>query len=340
VRKMATNRGGMERFSPKRMALGLLTSLALSLIVIYILLRRYRLEQDLGDILASLPVPFILLALILLFIGWIADALRIRELAGIFGIPLPLRLAFPAVLAGNFAINITPFYMGAGLVHIYVLRGKGLDLSRSTAAVAGGALVSHASQAILALVSLVLTWETVTPSLPASRALVIVLSAYLGFIIALGMVVGLVEDPSRLLGGLLKYKQARWLGDRLRDFHLGLGLLLRAGTRRLGRMILFSLVYLVSFYSITPVLLAGMGFPQPLGQVIAFQLVLFFAASLAPTPGSAGAIELGAFSLFSFIVPLDILGNFLVWWRLLTFYLNVLVGTGPFIYLAIGKRWV
>ncbi|MEW6081378.1 MAG: lysylphosphatidylglycerol synthase transmembrane domain-containing protein [Bacillota bacterium] len=336
---MATNRGGMEGFSPKRMALGLFSSLGLSFIVIYILLHRYRLEQDLGDILASLPAPFILAALLLLLIGWVADALRIRELAGIFGIPLPLRLAFPAVLAGNFAINITPFYMGAGLVHIYVFREKGLDLPRSTAAVAGGALVSHASQAILALVSLVLTWEAVALSLTASRALVIGLSTYLAFIVALGIVAGLVEDPSRLLGGLLRYPQARWAGDRLRDFHRGLALLLKAGPRRLGRMFLFSLVYLVSFYSITPVLLAGMGFSQPLGQVIAFQLVLFFAASLAPTPGSAGAIELGAFSLFSFIVPLDILGNFLVWWRLLTFYLNVLVGTGPFIYLAIGRTW-
>ena len=168
----------------------------------------------------------------------------------------------------------------------------------------------------------------------------LVILAYLGILLAIFLAAYRIREPERVLKFLLRRPKLQWLGNRLCHFLDGLNLLLRAGTGRLLRIALYTALYLVGFYALTPLILAGLGAPQRLGYVVAFQLVLFFTASLAPTPGSTGAVELGAFALFSVLVATALLGAFLVWWRTLTFFSSTLFGAGPFAYFAVSEGWV
>ncbi|MBS4021316.1 MAG: flippase-like domain-containing protein [Dethiobacter sp.] len=330
----------MLKFSPKKIIAGIVSAVTLSVVTIYFLMRYYGLKTSMSELLASIPYTYMLLILIILFTAWLADACRLREISGAFGTPIPLKLAVYATLAGNFSINVTPFFMGAGIVHVYVLKRKGLELSTATAAVAGGAMISHVTQGVLALISLFFTrgW-IVSESIPASKPLALVILTYLLIILVVGSVFFFVDEPRRTLGFLFRIKRFEKLSNKFCEFHKGLNLLLRGDPRRLLRILFFNSIYLVCFYAVTPIILFGLGSPQPLGHVIAFQLLLFFTASLAPTPGSSGAIELGAFSLFALIVPLAVLGKFLVWWRLATFFSNIAFGALPFAYLALSKKW-
>jgi uncharacterized protein (TIRG00374 family) len=45
-----------------------------------------------------------------------------------------------------------------------------------------------------------------------------------------------------------------------------------------------------------------------------------------PTPGGSGVAEVGFASLFSFFVPLHLLGLFVGVWRLIVFYFNLCIG--------------
>jgi glycosyltransferase 2 family protein len=331
----------MQRFSHKKVIAGIVSAVTISIVTMYVLVRFYDIRGDLGDIITSLSVPYILLLFLIMVAAWLADAFRLRELAGAFGTPIPLKLAMGAVMAGNFSINITPFFAGAGIVHIYVLKRRGLELGTATAAVTGGAMISHFTQGFLALLSLIITrgW-VVSMSIPASKPLIFMIMAYLGVILAVGGIVCYVDEPRRTFAFLFRHKRLEKLGHKYFDFHRGLNLLLKGDPWRLFRIFIFTGIYLICFYAATPVILAGLGSPQPLGQIIAFQLLLFFTASLAPTPGSSGAIELGAFSLFALIVPLEILVKFLVWWRIVTFFSNLALGAYPFAYFAFSKNWL
>jgi glycosyltransferase 2 family protein len=331
----------MQRFSHKKIIAGIVSAVAISIVTIYALMRFYNIKGDLSEIITSLPAHYIVLLFSIMVAAWLADACRLRELAGAFGTPIPLRLAFGAVLAGNFSINITPFFAGAGIVHIYVLKRRGLELSTATAAVAGGAMISHFTQGFLALLSLYITrgW-VVSESMPASRPLILMILAYLLAIMAVGVIVCYVDEPRRAFGFLFRHKRLEILGNKFDDFQRGLKLLLKGDPWRLFRIFLFTGIYLICFYAATPVILAGLGSPQPLGHIIAFQMLLFFTASLAPTPGSSGAIELGAFSLFALLVPLDILVKFLVWWRIVTFFSSLALGAYPFAYFVFSKKWL
>ncbi len=330
----------MQRFSHKKIIIGIISAVSISVITIYALMRFYDFKVNLTVIFTSLSAPYIILLFLIMAAAWLADACRLRELAGAFGIPIPLKLAFGTVMAGNFSINITPFFAGAGIVHIYVLRRRGLEFGRATAAVAGGAMISHFTQGFLALLSLLLTrgW-VVSTSIPAGKPLLLMILAYLGAILAIGCIVYYVNDLRRAFDFLFGHKRLKTIGNSFYDFHRGLNLLLKGDSRRLFRIFFFTGIYLACFYAVTPVILAGLGSPQPLGHIIAFQLLLFFTASLAPTPGSSGAIELGAFSLFALIVPLEILVKFLVWWRIATFFSNLVLGAFPFAYFAFSKKW-
>jgi len=56
------------------------------------------------------------------------------------------------------------------------------------------------------------------------------------------------------------------------------------------------------------------------------QFVLMVIAMIPLTPGSSGIVELGIISLYTTFVKSSILGIFVVGWRAMTYYLNIVVG--------------
>lgn len=317
-----------------------MSAVVLSAATMYFLLRTYHFKDGFAEILSGLPAQYIICLLLIMAGAWLADAFRLREVAGALGCQMPLKLSLGAVLAGNFSINITPFFAGAGFLHIYVLKRRGLELDKASAAIAGGAMISHATQAVLAFLSFIFIRSRDTgPQMLANKAVMAMILLYLVVILAIVVFIVLVEEPEHVFAFLFRKRAFAKISEALCSFHRGLRLLLKGNPWRLLRIFIFTAIYLVCFYAVTPVILAGLGSPQPLGQVVAFQLLLFFTASLAPTPGSSGAIELGAFSLFALIVPLAVLGTFLVWWRIMTFYINLVFGGPLFAYFLISKKW-
>ena len=59
---------------------------------------------------------------------------------------------------------------------------------------------------------------------------------------------------------------------------------------------------------------------------MAVQVFLTFIMVVPVTPGASGIAELGGAALFGILVPVSILGVVVAAWRLITYYLNLVIG--------------
>ncbi|MEW6524586.1 MAG: lysylphosphatidylglycerol synthase transmembrane domain-containing protein [Bacillota bacterium] len=311
---------------PDRVRLGVFLSLALNAaglwVLAYILPSRGRILET----LRSLSRPHLLVALVLVVISWYCDARRFQALAAAYRHRLPVPAALQGVLAGNFLINVTPFYLGAGLAHILVLRRHGGSWSQSAATVAGGGIIANAVQLAVALSAVAVGHRHLSPALLRLPLLYPVLGAYTlvfaGMLLALNRVVDLETR-------LARYIAHRYWGGLARmgvELTRGWGNLRSQHSRALLVTITWSLLYFLSFHSVAYVLWRGLGVQLSWASVMMLQIIIFILFSIVPTPGGSGALEVGAFALLTTVAAPELVGAFIVLWRSLTFYLNLVVG--------------
>jgi hypothetical protein len=84
---------------------------------------------------------------------------------------------------------------------------------------------------------------------------------------------------------------------------------------------LFGLKCMVAYF-----IVRGLGVSAGVWQVVEVQILILLTVYFFPTPGGAGAAELGAAVLMSSIVPVQALTAFVLLWRLIVMYLAVVLG--------------
>ena len=139
---------------------------------------------------------------------------------------------------------------------------------------------------------------------------------------------------SRLFGKIKK-KKVGWI-ERIEEFvdefHRG-GTLIFKKRNVKGMLTVFLLTATSWFvgFLVPSCILLGLGHKPVVIQSIAAQVLLQIIVMIPTTPGSSGVAELGASALFSSFVNVSILGVFIVLWRFITYYLNIII-SGVFQY--------
>jgi uncharacterized protein (TIRG00374 family) len=144
---------------------------------------------------------------------------------------------------------------------------------------------------------------------------------------------GVKSRVNRLLG----WVKRRWdhppverLATRIdEEFdHFSSGLAAFAGPARKGLSLGFihSSLFWISEFFIASVLLVGLGLPPSVGSSLFAQILIALVSMLPLTPGASGVAEVSAASLYALFVPTAVLGVFILLWRLIMFYLNILLG--------------
>jgi len=64
----------------------------------------------------------------------------------------------------------------------------------------------------------------------------------------------------------------------------------------------------------------------PVAPLVAWPLAMQYGAAVVPAPGGGGAVELVFKQTLGDVIPAEIFGASLVWWRFYTIYLYILVG--------------
>ncbi|MCL4334431.1 MAG: flippase-like domain-containing protein [Candidatus Thermoplasmatota archaeon] len=313
--------------------------IAISAITILIFALIYG-PRNLIHAIYSLPSTFYLffLAAISLhvasFVFW---ALRIKILSRSNGYRISFLKSFITVISSLFAASITPGYVGGEPVRIKKLTDYGEPVGTATAIALGergfDSIFFVGVFAFVVLSGL----EILTGDLKIIAVIgFILLVLFLLFILAS---MGVVSFMNRIRG---------WLERTVKRFD-------KTGTKYVNRLPRFfehvetyasstkeiflkhpgalvlgvlttSLLWLSDFM-VPAVLILGFGYTPVLIDVIFIQVLLVLISLIPVTPGSAGIMEVLMIATFSPFFPNGGIVAFVLIWRFITFYLNLIIGS-------------
>ena len=319
---------------------GLGISLTLSVAAaLFVFFRNFD-EHTLENLLRVKP-EYLFVAGFLVSVLLVLEGLRIKLLVCMLnnGKRLALCPAVQVFLVTFFFASVTPFAAGEWPAHIYALNRQGLSVGESSAVTATRALITRLIFTLTA-VSLLAVFKG--QPLPAFfdrifhyAVFVSVITAFLllFFLRKTSLLVMLLQK-GRSLGSVKRWLEKSPAGqktclflkqelcaflDTARSFN-------RLRLKNMLLIIFLSLAYWFCFFSIAPVILLGLGQPVPYLQALGWQFVIQMIIVYLPLPGGSGVAELGLASLFVFFVHPSVLGIFIIVWRLLTYYLLLLLG--------------
>ncbi|MEN6516687.1 MAG: flippase-like domain-containing protein [Methanospirillum sp.] len=315
-------------------------SLVVLAVVLYLTVDRNTLE-----LLLNFNPFYLLLALLLRTFSLVFWAFRMTELSKALRYHVGVRYAFLVVTANLFAGAITPGQAGGEPVRIHGLYRAGLKIGDATAVVLmervlDGVVLSL--MGVIAMIALGPLWLSLPPWIIAGMGLA--WAFMVGLILLLAFAVRHPERVKVLVMRVLGWAERRFPGERLRKA--------AAGAERETDVLFASLLYFTSkgrrglvmgglctaaFWSseffVASLILIALGQAPFVAESFLFQLIIAIVSTVPLTPGSSGIAEIAATSLYVLIVPSSIVGVFVLLWRALLYYYNIVVG-------AIGSLWV
>lgn len=288
--------------------------------------------------LSHLNISCLILAVVLRIVSFALWAERMRIMSRALGYIVSFQTCFLAVNANLLIGAITPSSAGGEAVRIHELYKAGVNIGDATAVVITERFLDAIILVILAVIGIALMWPSVVG---LGDAFVVVIFFSIGMLLLFDLILILaVKYPVMVKGRvnhiLLAIKK-RWdrpavgkLSLKIdEEFdHFSSGLTAFAGHARMGLFLGFcySFLFWFSEFIVASVILVGLGLPPSIGDSLFAQIIIALVSMIPLTPGAAGIAELSAASLYALFVPTAVLGVFILLWRLIMFYLNIIFG--------------
>ncbi|MHB1262337.1 MAG: lysylphosphatidylglycerol synthase transmembrane domain-containing protein [Thermoplasmatota archaeon] len=292
-----------------------------------------------GDVLAELANvrPSALAAAlglhILMQMAW---ATRIYVLGRGLGARVSLPRALALVTSGLFAAAVTPGRVGGEPWRIAMLVRGGASGAAASRTIVADRAVDMLFFLALGAFAIVLLPSFFGQDVGNVRVLgMVALFGLLGIALAIGFILVRPAKMAHLLGG------AAGFGDRLlrrprrhrapaiaiffHDITGGIAELLRRRPSTLLLGALLSFVLWTCELSILWVVLQGFGFEPPYGATYLAGVLIVMVASVPALPGGTGVAEVAALALLTPLAP-GLTPAFLVAWRGMTYYVDLLAG--------------
>lgn len=261
---------------------------------------------------------FLLITLLILS-AFCADALRLKMMVRATQRELPYWTAFLCALGGGFLTNISPFFLGAGLLYSVIFMLRGLSTPIAVSLVIAGSFFNHMVHFGLGL-AILLFHQDLPPTLSTMRwyLLFIYLAIFLLFSLSL-----LFKRQVETL-----FKSRGNLGSIIIQGLQGFTCLWRLDTKNLLLLLTASILYFLSFYGVAVQIFRILIPESPFLLVYPLQLISYLFSLPLPTPGATGGVELAALTSFSLLAPLSQAGQVVLIWRLIIYYTPIFLG-GP-----------
>jgi hypothetical protein len=262
-------------------------------------------------------------------------------MSGSLGYRVNFKHCFNLVLANMLVAAVTPSQAGGEPVRVHELYRAGVPVGDATAVVImerildGIVLGGLGAFAMLFLGSY---WSSLTSGF--SGVSIMMYAAWISVTLFVLVFIYSVKNPDHLkraLKWISRWVDRRWHLKRLEslletidrevdNFNKGLVKFVNHGKSGLVWGMFFTLLFWFSEFTIASLILMGLGQPAFLIESFVVQLVIAIIMMIPLTPGGSGVAELGATSLYSLFVPSSIVGVFVLLWRLILYYLNILLG--------------
>ena len=325
-------------------------TLLFSLSVIIIIFATTFNQETIGYIL-SFNLVFLGLAILFRFIALVLWGVRIQLMSGSLGYRVHLPYCVNMVLAGLLAGTITPGQVGNDPVRVHELYRAGVRIGDATAVVIMERILDGIILTVMGL--LIMTMMTQYFLSTFSPALLILIAIAWIFMISFLFIPFLaIRYPEKTKSVLLRL--VNWLAPRLfRSSAPDQGISQRVdheidnlftsmtrftGNARRGLIAggIVTGLFWISEFLVASVIMMGLGLQPYVLESFFFQILIAIIMMIPLTPGSSGITELSTSSLYALIIPSGMIGIFVLLWRFVTFYLNIILGAVAG--LAIFKR--
>jgi glycosyltransferase 2 family protein len=325
-------------------------SVLFSLTVIAIVFATTFNEETIGYIL-NFNVFFLLLAIAFRLIALAIWGLRIQVMSGSLGYRVPLPHCVNMVLAGLLAGTITPGQAGGEPVRVHELYRSGVKLGDAAGVVIMERVLDGIILTVMGIILMTLMtryfWSSFSPGL--YLLVIIAWILMISFLVIPVLAIRYPEMTKKVLMKLVNWlvpKLSWWssspqalveLADREID-NLFMSMARFAGTARMGLIggAITTGLFWVTEFLVASFILMGLGLGPAVVESFFFQILIAIINMIPLTPGSSGITELSTSSLYALIIPTGMIGIFVLLWRFITFYLNIMLGA--IAGLAIFKR--
>ena len=294
--------------------------------------------RDLVRALRSMRIGFLVLATAFMMGRLYMDILRVQILSKAAGKWMPFRSSAEFNVGGLFLAAVTPFQSGGVPLQLYICRRLGLSIGAGGAVIVfRGVLSAIVFVLVLPIMILFFKEFLVGPVVrPLGRYLIVLYAVMFSLLLLALFRPGGMKRHLLMFDSYLRIKRIVRT-DRFERFYMKLFEQIEEfrksardyfGRRKalLGAAFLVSCGAVVLNASIAPAILYGLGQTPSVAASFILAVLLLYILAFVPTPGASGFAEVGAYSLFFFLIERNLLGVFVLLWRFFTLYLGAFLG--------------
>lgn len=314
--------------------------IALSAIIMIVILFKNNDIVHLLEAIKNININYIYIAISFILIFWLLEALMISELIVKFTEHKrslkTFWLAVKVTMIGQYYSNITPLATGGQPVQLYVLKDDDISLSNGTAILICKFLLFQIGVTIYSLILAVYKIKLLT-SYTNNASVFIVTGLTLNMIMLSAIILiafnkKALFNVSNALSALLykmhivkdKNKIMNKTEKFITEYEESIGKL-REDNYFTIKLFFITFIQLTVFFSTTYLVYRSLNLSEySIVDVICLQSFLYMAVSFIPTPGTAGASEIGFVLLLGHLFPVNLVSTALLLWRGITFYFSLI----------------
>ena len=256
-------------------------------------------------------------------------AFKLTWSAKALDVPLSLGTALRVCLGGDFGASVTPSRSGAEPARFLIMAEAKTPL--------GGIVMVLWAEIVLEVLSLATVALLIALVFPgtdrAVSSVLLVIATYAMTVLAVSLI-GLAlsrrnaNGPPPTWAARIGLNAGRWRGIQkaLRQLRTSVAAIRQAKVIPLVGSYLASALHVISRLCILPGLVLFVAPKTPIAPLVAWPLAMQYGAAVVPAPGGGGAVELVFKETLGNVIPAEIFGASLVWWRFYTIYLYIVVG--------------
>ncbi|MCQ4923426.1 flippase-like domain-containing protein [Tissierella carlieri] len=293
--------------------------------------------DNFSELISSANTVFLLIAVLCMVLYWFFEAYIIHRMKKTLNIKSTYGSSLKLCMIGQYYSAITPFSTGGQPVQIYSLVSDGVPVGTASSLFVNRFLIYQLVVTFYSLFMFIIRFNLLYTEAKLALPFVIIgclvnfiiLIMIFGFLLNEKFIRNLLSKSIRILHKfkIIKdiEKSEEKMNNTLLDYKTSVEEMKR-DKRTTLELILVSIVQLTIGFSITFFVYLALGFEMGhFLDIIAIQSLHYMAVSFMPTPGTAGAAEGGFYMLFKVIFPKKILSFALILWRLIDYYLRVMI---------------
>lgn len=294
-----------------------ITVLIITVSFSYIIFKTF--PSNFFQILMKLNKKYLFFSFIFLIFYHTCDNLRLFLIARTLGLKYSFLYGYLVSLVSTFGATVTPAHLGGEVLPLYTLSRKGGEFYKILTIVT----IKGLSGTLFYIFFLPFTLHSLFKNpKQAEEFLVIVSLLILVFLLGYTFCHKVISKNH----SFLKKELRRKIRNTLIRYLTTCKYLLKKDKKVLFWVLVSSFLLYFSFIFIGIFLLKAFNTNISWKEMYFVQLPLIYAIFISPTPGGSGVGELGAIPIFSPYLSPDLLGIFVILWRIISQYLSAFLG--------------